>query len=165
MTNPTTISPRGIALIEEAEGLRLTAYPDPGTGGDPWTIGVGHTGPEVHRGLVWTKEQCEAALRADISRFERGVTGLIGNHATTQGQFDALVSFAFNLGLRALGGSSLIRFHNEGNYTAAAGEFGKWTHAAGRVLPGLVKRRAAEAALYRSQESAADLAARLKAGQ
>ena len=151
MDNPTRIGGRGIALIEEAEGCRLTAYPDPGTGGVPWTIGVGHTGPDVHPGLVISKEQADALLRDDLARFEQGVAALAAGHATTQGQFDALVSFAFNLGLGALGGSSLLRLHKAGSFDAAAGEFGKWTHAAGRVLPGLARRRAAEAALYRGE--------------
>ena len=151
MDNPTRISGRGIALIEEAEGCRLTAYPDPGTGGAPWTVGVGHTGPDVHPGLVINKAQADALLRQDLARFERGVAALVAGHATAQGQFDALVSFAFNLGLGALGGSSLLRLHKAGSFDAAAGEFGKWIHAGGRVLPGLVRRRAAEAALYRGE--------------
>jgi lysozyme len=149
MDNPTRVSGRGVALIEEAEGCRLSAYPDPGTGGAPWTIGVGHTGPEVHPGLTVTKDEADALLRQDLAKFERGVAALVAGHATTQGQFDALVSFAFNLGLGALGGSSLLRLHKAGSFGAAAGEFSKWTHAAGRVLPGLVRRRAAEAAVYR----------------
>jgi lysozyme len=149
MDNPSRISGRGIALIEQVEGCRLTAYPDPGTDRDPWTIGTGHTGPDVHPGLVITQAQADALLRQDLARFEQGVAALVAGHPTTQGQFDALVSFAFNVGLRALGGSTLIRLHNEGMYGAAAREFGKWTHAAGRELPGLVTRRAAEAALYR----------------
>lgn len=147
---PTRISSCGIALIERAEGRRCTAYPDPGTGGDPWTIGVGHTGPDVHEGLTLTVEQVDALLRQDLDRFERGVYRLVAGHATTQSQFDALVSFAFNLGLKTLGDSSLLRLHNAGDYSAAADEFGKWIHASGHVLPGLVRRRAAEAALYRS---------------
>jgi lysozyme len=151
MDNPTRISGRGIALIEEAEGCRLEAYPDPGTGGAPWTIGVGHTGSEVHPGLTITREQADAQLRQDLAKFERGVAALVAGHATTQGQFDALVSFAFNLGLGALGGSSLLRLHKGGSFAAAATEFGKWSHSAGRVLPGLVRRRAAEAALYRGE--------------
>lgn len=151
MDNPTCISGRGIALIEQAEGCRLAAYPDPGTGGEPWTIGVGHTGPDVCEGLAITQEQADDLLRQDLATFERGVAALVGDHPTTQDQYDALVSFAFNLGLRALGGSSLLRLHNEGAYAAAAGEFGKWIHSDGRVLPGLVRRRAAEAALYRGE--------------
>jgi lysozyme len=149
MDNPTRISGRGIALIEEAEGCRLQAYPDPGTGGDPWTIGVGHTGADVHPGLTITRGQADALLRQDLAKFEHGVAALVAGHATTQGQFDALVSFAFNLGLGALGASSLLKLHKAGSYGAAAAEFGKWVHAAGRVLPGLIRRRAAEAALYR----------------
>lgn len=153
MDNPTRISGRGVALIEQAEGCRLTAYPDPGSGGDPRTIGSGHTGPDVHEGLTITQAQADALLRQDLARFERGVAALVAGHATTQGQFDAMVSFAFNLGIGALAGSSLLRLHRQGAFGAAAAEFGKWTHAGGRVLPGLVRRRAAEAALYRGEEA------------
>jgi lysozyme len=151
MDNPTRISGRGLALIEEMEGCALAAYPDPGSGGDPWTIGFGHTGVDVHEGLTITQDQAEALLRQDVARFERGVAALVAGHPTTQNQFDALVSFAFNLGLGALTGSSLLRLHRLSAYGAAAGEFGKWTHVGGRVLPGLVRRRAAEAALYRGE--------------
>jgi lysozyme len=151
MDSPTQIGARGLALIEQAEGCRLTAYPDPGTGGDPWTIGTGHTGPDVHEGLTITQAQADDLLRQDLARFEQGVAALVAGHLTTQDQFDALVSFAFNLGLGAFGGSSLLRLHNGGTYAAAAGEFGKWIHSNGRVLPGLVRRRAAEAALYRGE--------------
>jgi lysozyme len=136
-------------LIKRSEGVRLSAYPDPGTGGDPWTIGYGHTGPEVHRGLVWTQAQADAALALDVARFADKVEKLIGDAATTQGEFDALVSFAFNVGAGNLASSTLLRKHKAGDKAGAAAEFGKWTHAAGRVLPGLVTRRAAEAALYR----------------
>lgn len=149
-------------LIRRFEGCRLSAYPDPGTGGDPWTIGYGHTGPEVRRGLVWTQAQADAALALDVAKFADKVEKLIGDAATTQGEFDALVSFAYNLGTGNLASSTLLRKHKAGDKAGAAAEFGKWTRAAGRVLPGLVTRRAAEAALYKGEESAADLAARLK---
>lgn len=137
-------------LIASFEGRRPHAYPDPATGGDPWTIGVGHTGPEVHPGLVWTDAQIDAALDADLKRFDDGVTALIGSAPTTQNQFDALVSFAFNLGLGNLGKSTLMSRHRVRDYAGAAVEFSKWTRANGKIMPGLVKRRAAEAALYRS---------------
>lgn len=137
-------------LIAEFEGRRKQAYPDPATGGDPWTIGVGHTGPEVHRGLTWTDAQIDAALDADLMKFDRGVSALIGDAPTTQHQFDALVSFAFNLGLGNLGKSSLISRHRIKDYVGAAVEFAKWNRAAGKPMAGLTRRRAAEAALYRS---------------
>jgi len=141
------VSERGLELIEDAEGTVLTAYPDPGTGGDPWTIGVGHTGPDVHPGLVITKERAMELLKADLAVSEQAVGYMAQN--CTQGQFDALVSFCFNVGRKNLQNSTLLRKHNAGDYAGAAEEFGKWTHAAGHVLPGLVKRRAAEAKLYR----------------
>jgi lysozyme len=137
----------GLKIIKDAEGLRLNAYPDPGTGGAPWTIGYGHTGPDVHPGLTITSERATELLAADLARFELAVSSLCP--VTTENQFSALVSFAYNLGPGALKGSTLCRLHNEGRYIEAAAQFQRWNKAAGQVLPGLTKRRAAEAALYR----------------
>ncbi len=136
----------GRALIKSFEGERLTAYADPATGGDPWTIGVGHTGPEVKRGLKITSAQSDAYLAADLARFEKAVNRLAPN--TTQNQFDALVSFAFNVGERNLETSTLRRLHNAGDYAGAQAQFARWNKAAGKVMAGLTRRRAAEAALY-----------------
>ena len=141
-----TINKAGLDLIRDAEGLRVKAYPDPGTGGNPWTIGYGHTGPDVHPGMVISVDQASAYLVNDLATAEQFV-----EHAApvcTDNQFAALVSFAFNCGRRNLQTSTLLRLHNQKDYRLAKLEFGRWTHAAGRVLPGLVKRRAAEAALY-----------------
>lgn len=143
-----TISKEGLDLIKSFEGLSLKAYPDPGTGGAPWTIGYGHTGPDVSPGLVITEAKADELLRKDVARFEQGVRDLAGTHGT-QHQFDALVSFAFNVGLENLRRSTLLRKHNEGDYSGAAAEFPKWNKAAGRVLTGLTRRREAEARLYR----------------
>jgi GH24 family phage-related lysozyme (muramidase) len=138
-------------LIKRFEGCELTAYPDPGSGGDPWTIGYGHTGPEVHKGLVWNQEKADAQLALDVCRFADQVELMVRGFPTTQGQFDAMVSFAFNLGIANLKSSKLLKLHMAGDYAEAAGRFGKWVKASGRVLPGLVRRRAAEAALYRGE--------------
>lgn len=137
-------------LIASFEGRRAQAYPDPATGGDPWTIGVGHTGPEVHKGLVWNEAQIDAALDADLVRFDEGVSKLIGSAPTTQNQFDAMVSFAFNLGLGNLGKSTLLIDHKKGAYKLAAMEFARWNRAEGKPMAGLTRRRAAEAKLYTS---------------
>lgn len=138
-------------LIEAFEGRRHDAYPDPASGGDPWTIGIGHTGPEVHKGLTWSDAQIDAALDADLVRFDHGVTELIGSAATSQNEFDAMVSFAFNLGLGNLGKSTLLHAHKAGDKSSAAIEFARWNRAGGKPMTGLTRRRAAEAALYRGR--------------
>lgn len=143
------ISDSGIALITQFEGEKLKAYPDPATGGDPWTVGVGHTGPEVKPGMVITSAQSKAYLHHDLVRFEKAVTTAIGSTPTTQNQFDALVSFAFNCGPANLLNSTLLRKHCARDYAGAANEFAKWNKAAGKVMAGLTRRRAAEAALYK----------------
>ena len=144
------LTPSRIALetIKRFEGCRLEAYPDPASGGDPWTIGVGATGPGIRKGVVWTQEQADARLKDDVARFAQGVSALIKTAPTTQGQFDALVSLSFNIGLQALKESTLLRMHIDADYTGAAGQFPRWTRAAGKVMPGLVKRRAAEQRIY-----------------
>lgn len=159
-------SARAKALIGEFEGFgevlpdgRVKAYPDPASGGVPWTIGFGSTGKNIGPGTIWTVGQCEAAFDADIAKFAAGVNRLLarGNVGTTQGQFDALVSFAYNCGLdenrngiaEGLGDSTLLRKHLAGDFAGAAVEFEKWNKAAGKVMAGLTRRRKAEAALYR----------------
>lgn len=136
--------------IKRFEGCVLHAYPDPGSGGDPWTIGYGATGPGIKQGATWSQEQANDRLAADVARFGEQVAALVGTSPTTQGQFDGMTSFAFNVGARNLSTSTLLKLHKAGNFAGAASEFAKWTKAAGKVLPGLVTRRSAEAALYRS---------------
>lgn len=142
-------SPACLKLIQAFEGCRLIAYPDPGTGGDPWTIGWGTTGPDVKRGVVWTQEQADGRFAAHVAEFAAKVRRLLGSAATSQNQFDAMVSFAYNVGVGNLSSSTLLRKHKAGNFAGAAAEFARWNKAAGKVLPGLTRRRAAEAAMYR----------------
>ena len=149
-----TIGPQGVALIQKWEGCakrradgRFEAYPDPGTGADPWTIGWGSTGPDIKPGLIWTQAQCDERFLKDLGRFVRGVARAIGDAPTTQAQFDAMVSFHYNTG--AISKATLTKKHLAGDRAGAAAEFAKWVNAGGRKLTGLVKRRAEEAALYR----------------
>ena len=143
---PRTIGPDGVALIKRFEGCQLSAYPDPGTGGAPWTIGWGHAGRDVTPGTRWPQAQADEQFERDLERYATDVVKAIGKAATSQPQFDALVSFHYNTG--AIGRATLTRLHKAGDFAGAANEFGKWVRAGGRVLPGLVKRRAAEANLY-----------------
>jgi GH24 family phage-related lysozyme (muramidase) len=142
-------------LIQEFEGCAkkqadgsFTAYPDPGTGGDPWTIGWGSTGPDIRKGVVWTQQQCDDRFAQHLDQFAQKVSGLLGGTPTTQSQFDAMVSFAYNVGVGNLAASTLLKKHKAGDYKGAAAEFARWNKAAGKVLPGLTRRRTAEAALY-----------------
>lgn len=145
------INAAGLALIKEFEGLRLTAYPDPGTGGHPWTIGIGTTqypnGRWVARGDTCTEAQALQYLQHDLQRFTREVERMV-RVPVNENQFSALVSFAYNVGTEALRRSTLLRYLNEHRFADAAGEFGRWNQAAGKVLPGLVRRRAAERDLF-----------------
>lgn len=140
------INRAGLELIKSFEGLKLKGYLCPA--GIP-TIGYGHTGAGVRVGQVITEAQAEELLRADLRRFEDAVFKLVGYHATDN-QFAALVSFAFNVGAGegGLKTSTLLRKHNAGDYAGAKAEFARWNRAGGRVLPGLTRRRAAEASLY-----------------
>lgn len=143
---PVGISQKGIDLIKEFEGFRAKAYLCPAR---VWTIGYGHTAG-VKPGMTVTKAQAEAMLRADLKIFERLTAQALGGNKTTQGQWDALVSFCYNAGPGNLAKSSMLRLHKAVQYKAAADAFLKWTKGGGRVLPGLVRRRQAERRLYLS---------------
>ena len=139
-------SPTGRAMIAGFEGLRLTAYQDiVGV----WTIGYGHTGPDVKPGLAITRQQADQLLVNDLARFERGVNALV-TVRLNQNQFDALVSFSYNLGLSSLQGSTLLRLLNAGNFQAAADQFPRWNRAGGKEVAGLTRRRAEERKLFMS---------------
>ncbi len=145
------ISQRGCDLMHRFEGCRLTAYPDPGSSnGEPWTIGWGSTGPDIRPGTVWTQAQADARFRQDLRKFEGGVVARLGEAPTTQSQFDAMVSLAYNIGLAAFGGSTLLKKHNAGDYEGAANAFRSWRFNDGKEMRGLLRRREAEAALYGS---------------
>lgn len=143
---PVGISQKGIDLIKESEGFRAKAYLCPAR---VWTIGYGHT-KGVKPGMTITKAQGEAMLRADLKIYERHTSAALGNAKTTQGQWDALVSFCYNAGPGNLNKSSMLRLHKQGQYKAAADAFLNWTKGGGKVLPGLVRRRKAERSLYLS---------------
>lgn len=145
-----TPSPACFDLVRRFEGLKLHAYPDPGSGGEPWTVGWGATGADIGPTTVWTQEQADERLHADLGAFGHAVSLLLGHAPTTQHQLDALTSFAFNLGTPALATSTLLRMHLAGNFDGAANQFQFWIHAGGRVMPGLITRRSSEATLYRT---------------
>jgi len=161
----------GIDLMHAFEGGRYKPYLCPA---HIWTIGYGHvlyqdqiklpmarkegyTGvirkeyplrPEDNR--TWTKEEVDELFKADLIRFERGVLRLVPGVVGRQGSFDALVSFAFNAGLGNLQRSTIRMRANRGDWEGAAEAFMMWTKGGGRVLPGLVRRRRAERALFLS---------------
>ena len=136
-------SPKGIALITEFEGFRSTAYQDVV---GVWTIGYGFT-KGVQPGDTMTKAQAKARLAAELGEYEEGVLSACTN-PPNQNEFDALVCFAFNVGVGGMSKSSVIKAHNRGDHQAAARAFALWNKAGGKVYAGLTRRRAAESALY-----------------
>lgn len=136
------IDDKGLADIIGHEGKKNAAYWD--AYGGVWTIGVGHTGPEVHQDLVWTDQQVMDALRADCAWAVAALNRLV-TVPLDQNQVNALVDFIFNEGAGAFGGSTLLRLLNAGDYKGADAQFQRWNLAGGRVLAGLVKRRQDEA--------------------
>ncbi|CAI0897112.1 lysozyme [Serratia grimesii] len=144
------ISKNGIELIKRFEGLELKAYPD---SVGVLTIGYGWTQPvdgkKIVRGMVIDQETADRLLKCGVVQYEQGVNQLV-KVKISQGQFDALVSFSYNLGLRSLSTSTLLRKLNSGDKQGAAAEFDKWVNAGGVKLDGLVKRRAAEREIFLS---------------
>lgn len=146
------------AIIKKYEGLRLSAYLCPA---GVWTIGYGHTGPDVVRGLRITAERADELLRADVKAFADAVNKAVSREIT-QAMFDAFVSICFNTGpgkkgqkdgvitLKSGQPSTLLRKLNAGDFAGAANEFLKWTKAGGAVLKGLETRRKAERELFLS---------------
>jgi len=155
------VSPAAIHMIKHHEGVRMRPYRCPAL---LWTVGVGHVIDPSHAAVKYEERrtlpipegwdrslsmgEVDVILAQDLGRFERGVARLCPAAVGHQGRFDALVSFAFNVGLGNLQRSSLRMKTNRGEFEEAADEFMKWTKAGGRVLPGLVKRRQDERALY-----------------
>lgn len=136
-------------LVKRFEGCRLTAYQD---SAGVWTIGWGHTGSEVRAGLVWTQAQADQTLIQDLAHASDAVVRL-KRRLLTDHQMAALISFAFNLGQAALAGSTLLKLVNAADMTGAANEFGRWTHAGGKEVTGLVVRRAAERDMFLTDDA------------
>jgi lysozyme len=141
-----TLGSAGEDLIKSFEELRLVAYLDQR---GRWTCGFGHTGPDVVQGTTCTPEQAEAWFQLDT---QAAVVGVDTSIQTTinQQQFDALVSFTFNVGVGAEGHSTMAKLVNARNFTGAAAEFPKWDHVDGVPNAGLLRRREAEQALFLS---------------
>ncbi len=144
-----TTSEAGINFIKAFEGLRLRAYPDPSSGRAPWTIGYGTT-KGIRPGMVITKARAEEMLRRDLREIEQVVNDLI-KVEITQTMFDALVSFAYNVGVGNLRRSTLLKNLNQGDNQGAADQLLRWNRARGRLLPGLTRRRVAERDLFLSE--------------
>ncbi len=139
------INARGLALIKAFEGLRLDAYRCPA---GVATIGYGSTGPHVRMGMTITPGEAERLLEKDIARFEAGVTAMLTGVPTSEDEFSAMVSLAFNVGLGNFATSTLLKRHKMGNRVGAANAFLSWVFANKQKLAGLVRRREAERALY-----------------
>ncbi|EPU9086317.1 lysozyme [Enterobacter hormaechei] len=141
-------SDKGIALIKQFEGCKLLAYQD---SVGVWTIGYGWTQPvdgkPIRAGMSINQETAERLLKTGLVSYENDVSRLV-KVRLAQWQFDALVSFTYNLGARSLSTSTLLRKLNAGDYAGAADEFLRWNKAGGKVLNGLTRRREAERALF-----------------
>lgn len=140
------ISQAGINLIKSFEGLRTKAYKAVPTE-KYYTVGYGHYGSDVRDDHVISEKQAEKLLYDDVQSFVAAVNKLL-KVDVTQNQFDALVSFAYNVGVGALKSSTLLEYLNAGNFQKAADEFLKWNKSGGKVYGGLVKRREQERALF-----------------
>lgn len=137
------ISETGIKLIKKFEGCALKAYKCPA---GIWTIGYGHTSG-VKEGQTITQKEAEAFLKQDLLTFETHVSNLV-TVTINQNQFDALVSFCYNVGAGNLKSSTLLKLVNTKNFKAAAEQFDRWVYAGGKKLSGLVKRRSEEKVLF-----------------
>lgn len=139
------INAEGLALIKRFEGCGLTAYPDPGSGGIPWTIGYGHT-IGVKPGMIITEAQAEEFLLDDLSFVSSQVSTYFGACPLSDNQFSALVCFAYNV--RSWRGSLLFQTVYNRKFDEAAKMWPSYDEAGGHPMLGLHRRRIAEAALF-----------------
>lgn len=148
-------------LVERFEGMarlipggKVVAYPDPGTGGEPWTIGIGSTtdefGNKIKPGDVWTVERARKRFRAHLEEFGRHVDQALAGKSVTPAQKAALVSLTYNIGPSAFARSTVLKKHKAGDKQGAADAFLMWVRAGGKVMKGLQRRREAERELYLS---------------
>ena len=141
---------QALPAIKRFEGCRLTAYPDPASGGDPWTVGYGATGHDIKPGTTWTQDQAEADLVQRVETLVTDIAKFVTLPNLPDTSYAALCSFAYNVGEHALEESTLLKCINAGEYQAAAEQFRRWTRAAGKVSQGLVTRREQERSLFLS---------------
>lgn len=144
------LSADGAKLIKHFESCKLIAYPDPATGGAPWSCGWGQTGSEIFRGIVWSQAYADRMFDEHCADLASSVASAV-EVEVSQHQFDALVSLTYNIGIGALRGSTLLRKLNLGDYNGAAAEFVRWNRAAGQIMRGLTRRRYAERALFEGE--------------
>lgn len=140
----TMMKVEDFTIIKESEGCELSPYLCPA---DVWTVGYGHTGSDVTDNGTITQEQAESLLQRDLEAFSGHINRLV-NVELTQNQFDALVSLCYNIGAGNFSNSTLLRLLNTGDYEGAANEFWKWRRGGGKILQGLVTRRAKEKELF-----------------
>lgn len=138
------VNQKGVDLIKQYEGCCLRSYLCPA---GILTIGYGHTGPDVKKGQVISKDEAERLLQQDLLKFSKCVADRV-KVTITDNQFAALVSFAYNLGLGSLYTSTLLKLLNRGDFSGTSMEFMKWNKAGGKVLAGLTKRRNSERELF-----------------
>lgn len=136
-----------IDLIKEFEGCKLNAYPDPASGGAPWTIGFGTTGSGISEGTTWTQEQADDALESRVESIANFVNRQLMVKATNN-QVCAMTCLAYNIGIGNFAHSSLLKAFNLSDFYTAANDFLQWNHAGGIVMEGLTRRRQAERTLF-----------------
>lgn len=119
------------------------------TPNDVPTIGWGSTGADIKMGTVWTQSQCDTRFTVALKSYAAAVWAAIAGAPTTQAQFDAMVSLAYNIGKQAFADSTLLRKHQAHDYDAVIGQFARWNKQGGKVLNGLTTRRAEEARMYK----------------
>ena len=139
-------SQSGLHLTEQFESCRLVAYQDVR---GVWTIGWGHTGPDVYGGLIITQDQADAWLLQDVQNAVNHINCLV-TVQLTQPEFDALVDFCFNVGCGAFAGSTMLKLLNAGDYAGAADQFERWDKSGGQVIAGLLRRRQTEVQEFNS---------------